>query len=48
VKLNVTLTVLAAAVLIAVSYAYSLRVGAELLARAEIDALERIPVLGEQ
>lgn len=41
------LTALAALALLLVSFLYSRRLGDELLARAEIDALERIPVLGE-
>lgn len=36
-----------AAVVVAASYLYTVRAGEALLSRAEVEALERIPVLSE-
>jgi ABC-type glycerol-3-phosphate transport system permease component len=45
---NLALMALATAGILLVAFGYSRRLGDELLAAAEIDALERIPVLGHE
>lgn len=45
---QLALMAVAAGGLLLVSFAYSRQLGSDLLARAEIDALERIPVLPDK